>query len=155
MDKQNKINVLYVDDELNNLNSFNASFRRDYNVFIATSGTEGLEILRNNKINVIITDQRMPEMTGVDFLVQVLKEFPEPVRLLLTGYADMTAVIDAVNKGKIYYYLTKPWDEQMLKIVIKNAFELYDTREKLFELNEQLKIANEQLEFIARQKLLS
>ena len=155
MDNQNKINVLYVDDEINNLNSFNASFRREYNIFIATSGQEGLEILRNNKIHIIITDQRMPGMTGVDFLVEVLKEFPDPVRLLLTGYSDMTAVVDAVNKGKIYYYLTKPWDEQGMKIVIKNAFELFDTRERLFQMNEALKLANEQLEFMARQRLLS
>ena len=155
MDKQNKINVLYVDDEINNLNSFNAAFRRDYNIFIATSGSEGLSILRNNKIHIIITDQRMPGMTGVDFLVEVLKEFPDPVRLLLTGYSDMEAVVDAVNKGKIYYYLTKPWDEQGMRIVIKNAFELYDTREKLLNLTEDLKVANEQLEFMARQRLLS
>lgn len=155
MSNQNKINVLYVDDEINNLNSFNASFRRDFNIFIATSGKEGLDILRNNKIHVIITDQRMPEMSGVGFLVEVLKEFPDPIRLLLTGYADMEAVIEAVNKGKIYYYLTKPWDEQGIKVIIKNAFELYDTREKLVQLTEELKIANEQLEFMARQKLLS
>lgn len=155
MGNQNKINVLYVDDEINNLNSFNASFRRDFNIFTATSGKEGLDILRNNKIHIIITDQRMPEMTGVSFLVEVLKEFPDPIRLLLTGYADMEAVIEAVNKGKIYYYLTKPWDEQGIKVIIKNAYELYDTREKLVQLTEELKIANEQLEFIARQKLLS
>ncbi len=155
MSNQNKINVLYVDDEINNLNSFNESFRRDFNIFIATSGKEGLDILRNNKIHVIITDQRMPEMSGVGFLVEVLKEFPDPIRLLLTGYADMEAVIEAVNKGKIYYYLTKPWDEQGIKVIIKNAFELYDTREKLVQLTEELKIANEQLEFMARQKLLS
>ena len=155
MSNQNKINVLYVDDEINNLNSFYASFRRDFNIFIATSGKEGLDILKNNKIHIIITDQRMPEMTGVGFLVEVLKEYPDPIRLLLTGYADMEAVIDAVNKGKIYYYLTKPWDEQGIKVIIKNAFELYDTREKLLQLTEELKVANEQLEFIARQKLLS
>ena len=155
MDNHNKINILYVDDEINNLNSFNAAFRRDYNIFIASSGKEGLEILHSNKIHIIITDQRMPEMTGVDFLAEVLKEFPDPVRLLLTGYADMAAVVDAVNIGKIYYYLTKPWDEQGLKIVIKNAFELFETREKLLILTEQLKVANEQLEFMARQNLLS
>ena len=155
MSNQNKINVLYVDDEINNLNSFNAAFRREYNIFIATSGKEGLELLKNNKIHIIITDQRMPEMSGVDFLVEVLKEFPDPVRLLLTGYSNMEAVVDAVNMGKIYYYLTKPWDEQGIKIIIKNAFELYHTREKLLILTEDLKLANEQLEFIARQKLLS
>lgn len=155
MSNQNKINVLYVDDELNNLNSFTASFRREFNVFTAGSGFEGLEILRQNEIHVIITDQRMPGMTGVDFLVEVLKEFPDPIRLLLTGYSDMTAVVDAVNMGKIYYYLTKPWDEQGMRIVIKNAFELFDTKRKLLILTEELKLANEQLEFIARQKLLS
>lgn len=152
---QNKINVLYIDDEVNHLTSFIATFREDYKIFIATNATQGLEILRNNKIHVIITDQRMPKMTGVDFLVEVSKEFPDPIKLLLTGYSDIEAVIDAVNKGKIYYYLTKPWNEEDIRKVIKNAFEVFEAREKLVYYNEQLSELNEQLMFFTRLRLLS
>ncbi|WP_221390942.1 response regulator [Dyadobacter sp. NIV53] len=155
MERLEKISILYVDDEINNLNSFKAAFRRDFNVLLATSGREGLEILENNVIHVIITDQRMPEMTGVDFLIEVLKKYTDPIRILLTGYTDINAVIDAVNKGHIYYYLNKPWDEQQLKIIIKNAFEIFTLREENKILLEKLIDANGQLEFLLRQKLIS
>jgi FixJ family two-component response regulator len=104
---------------------------------------------------VIITDQRMPEMTGVDFLIEVLKDYSDPVRILLTGYTDITAVIDAVNKGHIYYYLNKPWDEQQLRIIIKNAYEIFHLREENKDLIEKLIDVNGQLEFLLRQNLLS
>jgi response regulator RpfG family c-di-GMP phosphodiesterase len=155
MDSERKINVLYVDDEINNLNSFKATFRRDFNVFTAISGPEGLELLKDNTIHVIITDQRMPEMTGVDFLIEVLKVYPDPMRILLTGYSDINAVIDAVNKGHIYYYLNKPWNEQQLRIIIKNAHEIFHLREENKSLIEKLVAANDQLEFLLRQKLIS
>lgn len=118
------IKVLYVDDEVNNLNSFKATYRRDYKVYTANSGPEALEIIKEIQFPVIITDQRMPEMTGVEFLVEVLKISPDSIRILLTGYSDINAVIDAVNKGQIYYYVNKPWDEQQLRIIINNAFEI-------------------------------
>jgi response regulator RpfG family c-di-GMP phosphodiesterase len=155
MESPEKISILYVDDEVNNLNSFKAAFRRDFNVLTVTSGKEGLEVLRSNKVHVIITDQRMPEMTGVDFLIEVLKDYTDPIRILLTGYSDINAVIDAVNKGHIYYYLNKPWDEQQLRIIIKNAYEIFSLREKNRDLLEKLIDANNQLEFLLRQKLIS
>ncbi len=155
MDSAQQISILYVDDEENNLNSFKATFRRDYKIYTAASGKEGLEILKNNTVHLIITDQRMPGMTGVEFLVEVLKEYTDPIRILLTGYSDISAVIDAVNKGHIYYYLNKPWDEQMLRVIMKNAFEIYDLRAKNRELVEKLKDANGQLEFLLRQRLIS
>jgi len=155
MERSEKISILYVDDEINNLNSFKAAFRRDFNVLLASSGQEGLAILEANTIHVIITDQRMPEMTGVDFLIEVLKKYTEPIRILLTGYTDINAVIDAVNKGHIYYYLNKPWDEQQLKIIIKNAYEIFRLREENKELISKLIDANNQLEFLLRQKLIS
>ena len=138
METKEKISVLYVDDEINNLNSFKAAFRRDFNILIATSGREGLELLKHNVVHVIITDQRMPEMTGVDFLIEVLKDYSDPVRILLTGYTDISAVIVAVNKGHIYYYLNKPWDEAQLRIIIKNAHEIFYLREKNKELVDKL-----------------
>jgi len=107
-----KISILYVDDEENNLISFKATFRLKYNVFIAISGADAIEILEKNLIHVIITDQRMPNMTGVEFLEKVIEKFTDPIRILLTGYTDMNAVVDAINKGKIYHYLTKPWNEE-------------------------------------------
>lgn len=155
MDSTQQISILYVDDEINNLNSFKAAFRREYKIHTALSGKEGLEILKDHQVHLIITDQRMPGMTGVEFLVEVLKDFKEPIRILLTGYADISAVIDAVNKGHIYYYISKPWDEQMLRVIIKNAFEIYDLRAKNKKLLEDLEDANSQLEFLLRQKLIS
>ncbi|MDX5426468.1 MAG: response regulator [Bacteroidota bacterium] len=152
---EEKIRVLYVDDEPNNLQSFKANFRRDYKVFIAESGKEGLEILDKEKVEIILTDQRMPEMTGIEFLVKVREKYPDPMRLLITGYADINAVIDAINKGQVFYYLTKPWNEDEVRIAIKNAYEVYTLRKENRELLEKLERANEQLEFLLRQKLLS
>jgi len=150
-----KITILYVDDEMNNLISFKAVFRIKYNVLTAISGDEATKILRNNVVNIIITDQRMPQMTGVEFLESILDEFPDPIRILLTGYADMNAVIDAVNKGKIFHYLTKPWNEEELDITIKRAFDIYKQKIEEREMTNKLSLSNEQLEFLLRQKLLS
>ncbi len=155
MSKPGKIVILYVDDEENNLVSFKAVFRIKYNVLTAISGEEAIKILKNNTVNVIITDQRMPHMTGVEFLETIIDEFPLPTRILLTGYADMNAVIDAVNKGKIFHYLTKPWNEEELDMTITKAFEVYKEKVDEKELNAKLTISNEQLEFLVRQNLLS
>src|ERR1700686_83196 len=150
-----KITVLYVDDEENNLFSFKATFRIKYNVLTAISGDEALKTLEIKKVHIIITDQRMPEMTGVEFLEIVLTKFPDPMRILLTGYADMAAVVDAVNKGKIFHYLTKPWNEEELDLTINRAYEKYIEKALLKEMNEKLEVSNDQLEFLLRQKLLS
>lgn len=152
---ENKINILYVDDEQNNLISFKATFRIKYNVHTAISGEEAIKILHANPIDIIITDQRMPSMTGVEFLESILDKFPEPMRILLTGYADLNAVIDAVNKGKIFHYLTKPWNEEELDMTIKRAYEVYTLRKDEKELTEKLGVTNAQLEFLLRQQLLS
>lgn len=154
MDKK-KISVLYVDDEENNLISFKATFRLKYKVFTAISGKEAMDILEKNEVQVIITDQRMPNMTGVEFLEQVLEKYMDPVRILLTGYTDMTTVIEAVNKGKIFHYLTKPWNEEELAQTIERAYEIFLEKEKIKLMNEKLAISNDQLEFLLRQKLLS
>ncbi|MGN0002712.1 MAG: response regulator [Sphingobacterium composti] len=150
-----KISVLYVDDEENNLFSFKATFRIKYNVHTAISGDAALEIVKKKPIDIIITDQRMPEMTGVEFLEKVIDINAEPIRILLTGYSDMSAVIDAVNKGKIFHYLTKPWDEKELDDTIQRAYQIYADRKSAMEKFSQLELSNEQLEFLLRQKLLS
>jgi response regulator RpfG family c-di-GMP phosphodiesterase len=144
-----------VDDELNNLVSFKAVFRIKYNVLTAISGEEAISILKNNEVHIIITDQRMPQMTGVEFLESILGEYPDPIRILLTGYADMNAVIDAINKGKVFHYLTKPWNEEELDMTITRAYDVYKQRIDEKEMNTKLTVSNEQLEFLLRQKLLS
>ena len=121
-----KPNILYVDDERQNLVSFKASFRREYEIFTAVSGDEALEMLKNQpQISVVISDQRMPGMTGVQLFEKILSVNPEPVRMVMTGYSDMEAIIQAVNKGKIYYYISKPWKRDELKLIIENALEAY------------------------------
>lgn len=150
-----KINILYVDDEVNNLISFKATFRLRYKIFTAESARDAMKILDEHNIHIIITDQRMPEMTGVEFLVNILETHPDPIRILLTGYADLNAVIDAVNKGKIYHYLSKPWNEEELNNTILQAFEIYKHRKDEKEITDKLQVTNDQLEFLLRQKLLS
>ena len=152
---KNKINILYVDDEQNNLVSFKATFRIKYNVHTALSGDEAMQIIDSTPIDVIITDQRMPNMTGVEFLEKVLETHPEPMRILLTGYADMSAVVDAVNKGKIFHYLSKPWNEEELSMSIERAYEVYQEKKNIVDLNDKLATSNDQLEFLVRQSLLS
>ena len=153
--KKEKISILYVDDEMNNLISFKAVFRIKYNILTAISGEEAIKILRNNTVNIIITDQRMPQMTGVEFLESILNEYPDPIRILLTGYADMNSVIDAVNKGKIFHYLSKPWNEEELDMTILRAFDVYTQKMNEREITNKLSLSNDQLEFLLRQKLLS
>ena len=121
-----------------------------------TSSTveEAIQILRSKKINIIISDQRMPNVTGVEFLEMVIKEFPDPIRILLTGYADIQAVIEAINRGQVYRYVRKPFVVQELTIIIADAYELYSLREENKELIKKLSAANEQLQFMLRQRLL-
>jgi response regulator RpfG family c-di-GMP phosphodiesterase len=152
---EKKINILYVDDEENNLISFKATFRLKHHVLTALSGEEAFKILETKPIDIIITDQRMPAMTGVEFLEKVIETFPDPIRILLTGYADMTAVVDAVNKGKIFHYVTKPWNEEELNLTIDRAYAKYLEKAELKSLNEKLEGSNDQLEFLLRQRLLS
>lgn len=150
-----KIDILYLDDEENNLISFKATFRIKHNVLTALNADIAMKILETKPVQIIITDQRMPEITGVEFLEKVIERFPDPIRILLTGYADLSAVIDAVNKGKIYHYLSKPWNEEELDSAITKAFEVYQENLGVKEMNGKLTVNNEQLEFLLRQNLLS
>lgn len=141
-----KISVLYIDDEENNLTSFKATFRRDFEVFVTTKPAEAEEILSKNEIQIILADQKMPEISGAEFLELVKSEYPDPIRMLLTGYADIQAVIDAINKGQIYRYITKPWNEQELRITLENAYEYYTAKKNLKTSNAELKKALTNLE---------
>jgi response regulator RpfG family c-di-GMP phosphodiesterase len=154
MEKQ-FINILYVDDEVHNLNAFKASFRRIFNVFTAESAKEAMGILEKQQMHIIVSDQRMPVMSGVEFLQSIIPIYPDPIRILLTGYADISAVIDAINKGQVYLYITKPWQEDELRQNLERAFEIFSLRKENKDLTDQLLVVNEQLEFMFRQKLIS
>ncbi len=117
--------ILYVDDERQNLVAFKASFRKDYQVHLAQSGAEAISLLRAHPIQLIVADQRMPGMTGVELFERILPEFPTPIRMVLTGYSDVQAIVDAINKGQIYYYITKPWKHEELKLVLEKGLEAH------------------------------
>jgi len=153
--EEKKINVLYIDDEPNNITSFRAAFRRTFNIYSAESAEEGRKILEIEPIEVILSDQRMPKMTGIEFFQSILTTHPDPIRILITGYTDINAVIDAINIGQVYKYLTKPWIEHEVKSSILNAFEVFELRRQNRELTDKLLEANKKLEFLARQNLLS
>jgi two-component system sensor histidine kinase/response regulator len=125
-----KIRILYLDDELNNLSSFKATFREYYNVYTAENPNEARKILFNQKIHIVIADQRMPEETGVSFLQSILGKYNSPVRILMTGYTDLTPAIDAINKGQVFRYITKPWNEKELRTIIEEAYQVYSIREE-------------------------
>lgn len=150
-----KPGILYVDDEEHNLHSFKASLRREFNVYTAISPDEALEYLDKEDLRVILSDQRMPKKTGVEFFAELKETHPEPVRILLTGYSDMQAVVDAINQGEIYRYLTKPWDAPSMISTINQAIEIFNLRRENKRLLSELKRVNGQLEFYLRQKLLS
>ena len=144
--KKDKFSILYVDDEEINLRVFRSTFEDEFDVFTATSGDEGIEIFKQNDIDLIITDQRMPEMSGVEFLKQIIDLNPEPNRILLTGFSDIDALSSAVNEGKIYQYINKPWDESELKPVIYQALESYYIKKENQRLTNTLQSKNEMLE---------
>ncbi len=141
-----KIHILYIDDELNNLNSFKAKFRNTYTVNIANNVNEAYEILEKNPtIHIIISDQRMPDMTGVDFFESILYKYPEPIRILLTGYSDIASIIQAINKGQIFRYLEKPWNDYEMEMAIDNAFRFHFINKQLKNTNAELQKRNEEL----------
>ena len=130
------INVLYIDDESNNVTSFRAAFRRVFNIFTAESAEEGRKVLETEKIHVILSDQRMPKMTGIEFFKSILETHPDPIRILITGYTDINAVIDAINVGQVYKYLAKPWIEEEVRNTVLKSYEVFDLRRKIEELTE-------------------
>ncbi len=146
-----KEKILYVDDEQENLIGFKYTFRNDYQLFLAKSAREGLEILKEHEIKVVITDQRMPEMTGVEFLEKIVETHPDTIRIILTGYSDMESIVQAINKGRVYRYITKPWDKEDLRITINNAIVAYNLKKENQLLIESLKEANQDL-LVAKEK---
>lgn len=127
IDKSKKPKMLVVDDEPDNLDLLYRTFRRDFQVLRADSGVRALEVLENEgEVAVIISDQRMPEMKGTEFLKKTLPNFPNTVRIILTGFTDVEDLVEAINSGQVYKYITKPWDPNELKVVVQRAAETYE-----------------------------
>lgn len=116
-----KYNILYVDDEPDNLLAFRSVFRRFFNVFTANDGPEAIEFLNDQTVDLILSDQRMPEMTGVELLNKVSIEHPNIIRMIVTGYSEMAPILHAVENGKVAKYITKPWKVEELMSILENA----------------------------------
>ncbi|WP_161604477.1 response regulator [Roseiconus nitratireducens] len=121
-----KHSILLVDDEPEILFSLKGLLRREFNLFTAESAEEALQILDEHPIHVIMTDQRMPDVTGAELMARVKVEYPDAIRMIFTGYADIKAVIEAINTGGLYRYITKPWDPDELIEVLREAAGEYD-----------------------------
>ena len=122
------IRVLYLDDEEPNLFSFKAAFRRDFEVHTCDEPHKAVRMLDDHEFHVVLSDQRMPRISGVEFFELIMPDHPDISRVLVTGYADTDAVVDAINKGQVYRFVSKPWNEEELRSVIKSAYALNQTR---------------------------
>ena len=138
--------ILVVDDEPDVVKSVQDLLRLDYRVLGATRADEAIRVMNEQDVHVVMSDQRMPGMTGVEFLSHVRDNHPDAIRLLITGYADIKAVIDAINTGSVYRYIAKPWDPDELQAIIREAAERYDLVAERKRLTEELKQKNEELE---------
>ncbi|MFI5378256.1 MAG: ATP-binding protein [Tepidisphaerales bacterium] len=138
--------ILVVDDEADVVKSVKDLLRLDYTVYTATRADEARARLQESTIHVVMTDQRMPDVTGVEFLAEVRQRHPDAIRLLFTGYADLSAVIDAINKGHVYRYIHKPWEPDELPLIVKEACERYELLAHRRELTQQLQVKNAELE---------
>ncbi len=127
LERPQKPKMLVVDDEPDNLDLLYRTFRREFNVLRAESGLAALNVLAaEGEVAVIISDQRMPEMKGTEFLSRTVPQFPDTMRIILTGFTDVEDLVEAINSGQVYKYITKPWDPNELKIVVQRAAETYD-----------------------------
>jgi signal transduction histidine kinase len=152
--------ILLVDDEANVLTALFRLLRKEnYRILTASSGEQGLKVLKKMGVQLVITDQKMPEMSGIELLRLVSKEFPEIIRIMLTGYSDLKLAEEAINKGEVYRFLTKPWSDEDLKAAIRQGLERYDLERKNKELleltsrqNEELKELNQNLEQLVEER---
>ncbi|GBE93954.1 response regulator [Nostoc cycadae] len=147
LERAKKLKILVVDDEPDNLDLLYRTFRRDFHVLKADSGINALEVLATEgEVAVIISDQRMPEMKGTEFLSKTVPQFPDTVRIILTGFTDIEDLVEAINAGQVYKYITKPWDPGELKAVVQRAAETYDL---LKQRTEELRRANAQMALLS------
>ncbi len=145
MSENEKISILYLDDEEPNLSAFKATFRRTHIIRTANSAEKALALIEEEEPHIIIADQRMPKVSGVEFFQMVCKSHPDPQRILLTAYTSSQTVIDAVNKGHIDRYLVKPWDRDMMEKTLNSVYESYKTKVELKRKNEELYRVNSEL----------
>jgi two-component system response regulator HupR/HoxA len=138
--------LLAVDDEQSSLNSIFRTLRREFEVLLSLNGQSALEVMKEQEIAVILADQRMPEMTGVEFFNKAMKLQPHAMRILITGYTDIEAIIQAINDGKVFYYINKPWEPEELRIIVRRAAEQYRLTKENERLLKELEIANQRLQ---------
>lgn len=136
-----KYKMMIVDDERANLRLLERLFASDYECLTASSGEEAVQLLRQHDVAILVTDQRMPQMTGLELLKQTAALRPHMVRILLTGYTDVDALVEAINSGLVYMYVTKPWNNHDLKIRVDRALEHYQNNKR----RNALELANERL----------
>ncbi len=144
--------VLIVDDEKDNLEALQRLLRTQFDITATTSAFEALKWIQKKEFHVIVSDQRMPEMSGVELFEKIKNVAPESTRILLTGFTDMDAVIGAINRGHIYRYVAKPWDPEELKLTLRQANEAYGLRREIEQKNAELKKALEELSLLDRAK---
>lgn len=143
--------LLLVDDEENIVSALVRLLRRDgYRILRANGGQAGLDLLEQHEVGVIVSDQRMPEMSGVEFLSRVKDLYPSTVRMVLSGYTDLASVTDAINRGAIYKFLTKPWDDVQLRADIEEAFQRFEATRREEQLARQLAAQNEDMSVVNR-----
>lgn len=145
---EEKIRILCVDDEKNVLNAIKRLFLDDdYEILTALSGEEGLKILKEvTPIQIVLSDFRMPGMNGVEFLKEVCRQWPDTVRIVISGYADVAAIVSAINEGRVYKFIPKPWNEEDLRVTLSNAVERYHLRKKNRQLADELQKKNIELQ---------
>lgn len=134
--------ILIVDDEASNLRALERLFRTDYDVLTAGSGADALSLLEHHDMALLIADQRMPEMSGIELMQRTARLRPHMVRILLTGYTDVDSLIEAINTGHVYKYITKPWNNDDLLLTVARALEHYEalkSRHNLQMINERLR----------------
>jgi DNA-binding NtrC family response regulator len=155
MNTSTKPKVLYLDDIQENLDSFLANFRRDFDVFVTNNPIDAYHIIDQNEIEIVVTDQRMPGMSGVEFLETVARDYPHVQRILLSGYSDFISAVEAVNKGKVYRIIAKPLNVNEIKDLLQEAWNSFKMAIEKDRMIAQLEKQNKQFEFMLRQKLLS
>ncbi len=143
---ENQFKLLYVDDEVDNLSVFKAAFNKEFNVITMDSPIQAKELCEKEKFEIIVVDQRMPELTGIEFLSQIKESQKESVKILLTGYSEYQVAIDAINKCKVFYYCTKPWKKNDLKVVLLKAIDFFELNRNNQYLVEQLTVTLKELE---------
>lgn len=152
--------ILFVDDEINVLNALKRLFRKEgYQILTTSSGTDALKLLQEHPVHLIISDQRMPEMSGTELMAKVKSLYPDLIRIILTGYTDVDTITESVNQGNIYKFFLKPWNDQTLLLEVRQALEQYDLlqankalHKQVLEQNEAFRQINENLEGLIKER---